>query len=168
MRRSAFSTAVLLLIAVSAMDARAGDPAPLPGHQQPSSWRTVVIPAKITAAAKAVTTASVQAWQPTTISRPLTGIAHDLRGLASFYWQGQRTASGETFNPADMTAAHRTLPFGTKVRVTHASSGRSVVVRINDRGPFKAGRVIDLSKAAAEHLQMTGAGLAAVRLEVVQ
>ena len=139
----------------------AGYAADMPRHHQASSWRTVVIPMK------GVTTASISPAAQSKITRPLTGVAHGLQGIASFYWQGQRTASGETFNPADMTAAHRTLPFGTKVRVTHNASGRNVVVRINDRGPFKPGRVIDLSKAAAEKLQMTGAGLAAVSLEVV-
>lgn len=114
-----------------------------------------------------VTTASIARPDQPKIVRPLTGVAHGLQGIASFYWQGQRTASGEPFNPAELTAAHRTLPFGTKVRVTHNASGRTVVVRINDRGPFKPGRVIDLSKAAAEKLQMTGAGLAAVSLQVV-
>ena len=78
------------------------------------------------------------------------------------------TASGERFDKTAMTAAHRTLPFGTKVRVTHAKSGRSVVVRINDRGPFKPGRVIDLSQAAAEQLGMTGHGLAQVTVDVVR
>lgn len=67
-----------------------------------------------------------------------------------------------------MTAAHPTLPFGAKVRVTRLDTGDSVVVRINDRGPFKPGRVIDLSEAAAEQIRMTGRGLAAVKLEVVQ
>ena len=168
MRRTTFFT-VLLFVAASDTDAVAADPVLTPRHHNPASWRTIVIPVKLTpAGGRSVTTASIPSWKPSTIARPLTGIAHDLKGLASFYWQGQRTASGENFNPTHMTAAHRTLPFGTMVRVTHAASGRSVVVRINDRGPFKAGRIIDLSKAAAEHLQMTGAGLAAVRLEVVE
>lgn len=87
-------------------------------------------------------------------------------GVASYYWQRQRVASGGWFNPRAMTAAHKTLPFGTKVRVTHASTGRSVVVTINDRGPYAAGRVIDLSLAAASLLGMTGGGVARVRLAV--
>lgn len=78
------------------------------------------------------------------------------------------TSSGERFDKRAMTAAHRTLPLGTKVRVTSAVSGRSVIVRINDRGPFKGGRVIDLSEAAAEQLQMTSAGLAPVKIEVLR
>lgn len=97
----------------------------------------------------------------------LTGPGHGLIGLASYYGQGEVTATGERFNPSGMTAAHRTLPFGTRVRVTRVDTGNSVVVRINDRGPFKPGRVIDLSEGAAENLGITGVGLAEVRLEVL-
>ncbi len=86
-------------------------------------------------------------------------------GIASYYWQGQRTASGARFNPNGMTAAHRTLPFGTKVRVTNHTNARSVVVTINDRGPFIKGRVIDLSRGAAQVIGMTGAGLARVSVQ---
>lgn len=85
-------------------------------------------------------------------------------GMASFYWHGQKTASGERFNPSAMTAAHRTRPFGQYVRVTNLRNGRSVVVRINDRGPFVRGRVIDLSRAAAVAIGMTGAGVVPVRI----
>lgn len=88
-------------------------------------------------------------------------------GVASFYWQPQRVAAGGWFNPNAMTAAHRTLPFGTRVRVTHASNGRSVDVRINDRGPYIAGRIIDLSKAAAGVIGMQGQGIARVRVTVL-
>ena len=76
-------------------------------------------------------------------------------GVASYYWQAQRVASGGWFDPNAMTAAHKTLPFGTRVRVTHLGNGRSVEVKINDRGPFIAGRIIDLSKAAAGVIGMT-------------
>lgn len=79
-------------------------------------------------------------------------------GSASWYAMTSRTASGERMNPSAMTAAHRTLPFGSKVRVTNQRNGRSVVVRINDRGPFTKGRVIDLSKAAAHQLGFIRAG----------
>ncbi|MEM9927017.1 MAG: septal ring lytic transglycosylase RlpA family protein [Cyanobacteria bacterium P01_D01_bin.50] len=88
-------------------------------------------------------------------------------GIASFYYTGTKTASGERFNPARMTAAHRSLPFGTRVRVTNRRNGRSVVVRINDRGPFIRGRVIDLSRGAARVIRMTGRGIAPVRVEVL-
>jgi rare lipoprotein A len=87
--------------------------------------------------------------------------------MASYYWQDQRLASGGRFNANAMTAAHRTLPFGTRVRVTHAANGRSVVVRINDRGPYTAGRIIDLSKAAASVIGMTARGVANIRLTVL-
>jgi rare lipoprotein A len=87
-------------------------------------------------------------------------------GIASHYsYSRGRTASGERLNPAAMTAAHRTLKFGTLVRVTHRKSGRSVVVRINDRGPFIRGRVIDVTPAAARALGFSG--LAPVTLAVV-
>ncbi|HEY8479420.1 MAG TPA: septal ring lytic transglycosylase RlpA family protein [Spirillospora sp.] len=87
--------------------------------------------------------------------------------MASYYWQGQMTASGEPFDPNDLTAAHRTLPMGSKVRVTNKNNGRSVVVRINDRGPFVAGRCLDLSRAAMKKLRGTGAGVIPVRYEVL-
>ncbi len=88
-------------------------------------------------------------------------------GIASFYWQPQRVASGGWFNPNAMTAAHKTLPFGTRVRVTHVGNGRSVEVKINDRGPYIAGRIIDLSKAAAGVIGMTGQGIAKIRMEIL-
>jgi rare lipoprotein A len=81
------------------------------------------------------------------------------RGEASWYgpgFHGRRTANGEVFNSQALTAAHRTLPFGTKVRVVNEKTGRSVVVRINDRGPFAKGRVIDLAHAAARQIGMSG------------
>lgn len=98
----------------------------------------------------------------------VTGPAHALTGIASYYWQEQMTSSGERFDKTALTAAHRSLPFNTRVRVTNLANGRSVVVRINDRGPFKPGRVIDLSEAAARTIDMTGRGLAQVRIEVVR
>jgi rare lipoprotein A len=96
--------------------------------------------------------------------------AGELEGYASWYggkFQGRPTASGELFDTNELTAAHKTLAFGTLVRVTHVSSGRSVVVRINDRGPFVEGRIIDLSRAAADALEMTAEGVARVRLEIL-
>ncbi len=91
-------------------------------------------------------------------------------GTASYYaakFHGRRTASGETFDLNGMTAAHRTLPFGTKVRVINARTGASVIVRINDRGPFTKGRLIDVSRAAAEKLGIVGAGHGTVELELL-
>lgn len=93
--------------------------------------------------------------------------AHAMRGLAAYYGEGHATASGERFDKRAFTAAHRTLPFGTLVRVTRTDNGRSVVVRINDRGPYGGGRVIDVSVSAAEALGMIGRGTAPVKLEVV-
>ena len=83
-------------------------------------------------------------------------------GMASYYWQGQKVACGGKFNPNAMTAAHKTLPCGTRVTVTNKRNGKSVVVTINDRGPFVRGRIIDVSLAAARQLGMTGAGVVPV------
>ena len=96
--------------------------------------------------------------------------AHAAEGIASYYgkrFHGRRTASGQRFDQHALTAAHRTLGFGTRVRVTSVHSQRSVVVTINDRGPYAKGRIIDLSRAAAARLGILGAGVARVRLEVV-
>jgi rare lipoprotein A len=90
------------------------------------------------------------------------------QGIASFYTEGQQTASGEKFDTHDLTAAHPTLPFGTRVRVTNVATGHSVTVRINDRGPYVPGRVVDVSHSAAEALGMVGSGIAQVKLDVVQ
>lgn len=102
------------------------------------------------------TTPSVatQSDQPTTV-------------IASYYHHGSRTASGETFRPDGLSAAHRTLPFGTMVRVTNLSNDRDVVVKINDRGPFIRGRSIDLSRGAARKIGMLSAGIARVTLEII-
>jgi rare lipoprotein A len=89
-------------------------------------------------------------------------------GVASFYTEGTQTASGERFNTMAMTAAHPTLPFGTKLRVTDVSSGKSVTVRVNDRGPYVQGRVVDVSYSAANALGIVGKGLTNVKLDVVQ
>ncbi|TAF03916.1 MAG: septal ring lytic transglycosylase RlpA family protein [Nostocales cyanobacterium] len=98
------------------------------------------------------------------------GIKINFKGIASWYgydWAGRKTANGERFNPEAMTAAHRSLPMGTKVRVTNTRNGRSVVVRINDRGPYIGGRIIDLSAGAARILGMMGSGIAPVRIDVL-
>lgn len=97
--------------------------------------------------------------------------AAPMEGLASWYggkFHGQRTSSGEVFDTNLLTAAHRTFPFGTLVKVTNLSNDKSVIVRINDRGPFVPDRIIDLSKAAADAIGLTPMGVARVRLEVVQ
>lgn len=92
----------------------------------------------------------------------------DAVGMASFYHEPQPTASGERFIADGITAAHRSLPFGTRVRVTYLATGRSVVVRINDRGPYVGGRIIDLSRGAARAIGMVGAGVGRVRLSCGQ
>ena len=89
------------------------------------------------------------------------------QGVASFY-SDTETASGEKFDKNELTAAHPTLPFGTKLRVTDVSSGRFVTVRVNDRGPYVRGRVVDISPSAAEALGMVDRGVANVRLDVVR
>jgi len=89
---------------------------------------------------------------------------HAESGRAAFY-NGGRTASGEVTGPTGFTAAHRTLPFGTKVLVTNVANGMAVVVRITDRGPYGRGRIIDVSRAAARQLGMIGSGTAMVRVE---
>lgn len=101
---------------------------------------------------------------------PAVRVASVSQGTASWYgpgFFGNRTANGEVFRPGTLTAAHRTLPFGTRVRVTNLNNGRSAVVRINDRGPFVGNRVIDLGHGAAQELGVISSGLAPVKLEVL-
>jgi rare lipoprotein A len=105
---------------------------------------------------------------PGALGTPAAPIVQGEEGIASWYghpYHGRRSASGEIYNMYDMTAAHRTLPFGTQVRVHDLENGRDVTVRINDRGPFVEGRIIDLSYAAAQSMGMPG--LARVRLEIL-
>jgi len=100
-------------------------------------------------------------------AKPSTGHTRTL-GLASFYSEDRETASGESFNERELTAAHPTLPFGTRLRVTNVANGRAVTVRVNDRGPFRDGRIIDVSSAAAEALGMVNDGVVKVALDVVR
>lgn len=130
------------------------------------------------------TVSAIGGWQTTVVrgsesppkpaldgSRPKvtakSGGKHALEGMASYYRQGVKTASGEPFDKAALTAAHPTLPFDSLVRVTDRDSGNSVVVRINDRGPFVPGRVIDLSEGAADVIGLKKRGLTPVKLEVL-
>jgi rare lipoprotein A len=89
-------------------------------------------------------------------------------GMASCYHYGKRTANGEPFDPNGLTAAHRTLPFGTRVRVVLLKTGKTVIVRINDRGPFIRGRIIDLAHGAAKVLDLHRSGVARVRIDVLR
>lgn len=123
------------------------------------------MPTAIAALTLAVTTTFVTVPAPA-----MANPAKVISGPASWYgpgFQGRRTANGERFDQNAMTAAHRTLPFGTKVKVTCRNTGRSVTVRINDRGPFTGGRVIDLSRAAASQIGLVNRGVGAVRLDVL-
>lgn len=109
------------------------------------------------------------------IAAPLTGLAnnvpgHTQTGVASYYhdkFHGRKTASGERYDKMAATAAHRSLPFGTRVRVTGIKTGKSIVVKINDRGPFVKGRIIDLSRRAARELGMIQRGVGKVLVEVI-
>jgi rare lipoprotein A len=112
--------------------------------------------------------AAVKKHTPFAAREPAAGTKAASQGVASFYTEGTETASGEKFNTLELTAAHPTLPFGTKLRVTDVASGKSVTVRVNDRGPYVPGRVVDVSYSAANALGMVGKGVANVRLDVVQ
>nr|WP_304745044.1 septal ring lytic transglycosylase RlpA family protein [Bradyrhizobium sp.] len=112
--------------------------------------------------------AVVKKHTPFAAHRPAAGTATASQGIASFYTEGTKTASGEKFNTHDLTAAHPTLPFGTRLRVTNVSTGRAVTVRVNDRGPYIQGRIVDVSYSAADALGMVGKGIANVKLDVVQ
>ena len=126
--------------------------------------KVATFPAKI-----AVKTAEITGkvtWKLVTAPLPES----ELEGIASWYgseFHGRRTASGEIYNMYDYTAAHKTLPLGTYVKVINLENGKSVIVRINDRGPFKKGRIIDLSYAAAKKIGIIEKGTARVRLEII-
>jgi rare lipoprotein A len=102
---------------------------------------------------------------------PAGKILLSLDGIVSFYgqdFQGKKTSNGETFDLHALTAAHRTFPFGTKVRVTNLDNGKVVIVRVNDRGPFVEGRIMDLSMGAAQSIDLVKTGTAKARLEVLE
>jgi peptidoglycan lytic transglycosylase len=100
-------------------------------------------------------------------ARPSYKVIDSGRCEASYYWEGQMTASGERFDPSELTAAHKTLPMDSRVRVVNANNGKSVVVRINDRGPYIGGRCLDLSKAAMVEVGGTGSGVIPVKYQVL-
>ena len=100
------------------------------------------------------------------LTRPKHGV--EKYGVASFYTEGEETANGEKIDPNALTAAHRSLPFGTMLKVTDTATGRSVTVRVNDRGPFVEGRVVDLSYSAAAALGIVDQGITKVRLDIVR
>jgi rare lipoprotein A len=129
-------------------------------------WNTTVVGAPQRSGP--ITTAALPRVEAGAGRDPKPASPHAMAGLASYYWQGNKTASGEPFNKNALTAAHRTLPMNTRVKVTNVESGRSVVVRINDRGPFMPDRVVDLSDRAAEILGFKAKGLVRVELEEVR
>jgi rare lipoprotein A (peptidoglycan hydrolase) len=150
------------------------------GVKPQSGWRLEVVKPNAAPALMAVLNrtwpATVHLAKPKApiVTGALTPVSYtpysppETTGIASFYWQDQMTSSGERFDKTAMTAAHKTLPMHTRVRVTRLDTGRSVIVRINDRGPFKPGRIIDLSDAAAEALGMRMMGLAQVKIDVMR
>jgi rare lipoprotein A len=115
-----------------------------------------------------VRTASTRTHAPFAPHKDAAGTPMASHGIASFYTEGTRTANGEKFDTYDLTAAHPTLPFGTRLRVTNAATGRSVTVRVNDRGPYVPGRIVDVSYSAADALGIVGQGIANVKLDVIQ
>ncbi|WP_196257902.1 septal ring lytic transglycosylase RlpA family protein [Pelagibacterium limicola] len=125
---------------------------------------------KAAALAAALGTGVASFAAPVSFAQEMVAVVQTSTGVASWYggkFHGRRTASGETYNQHALTAAHRSLPFGTEVVVTNQANGRSVVVRINDRGPFSGGRVIDLSHKAASQIGMVNSGTARVTIEVI-
>ena len=156
--RQIISTIIACILAAVPQNASA--------QQYVRHWNTSVIAAPVRTSP--ITTNALPAPVPAAPPNLTQNKQHALAGLASFYWQDQMTASGERFDKTALTAAHRTLPMHTRVKVTHIASGRTVIVRINDRGPFKPGRIIDLSDRAAGILGFKPQGLAQVQLEVVQ
>jgi len=149
-------------------------PLPHPAPKQGSAiltfaapWLPAGIRKRVRAAIPRSEVPPLPARAPKKVESRIAGSTPQQTGRASWYNLDSITASGEKMDEAALTAAHRFLPFGTKVRVENIANGRSVVVRINDRGPFVAGLMIDLSKAAAEALDMMAAGVAEVRLSMI-
>lgn len=125
---------------------------------------------KIAAGVAALISINFLAPSPASSEQSLA-VVKEVVGQASWYgaqFQGKRTASGERFDMTELTAAHRTLPFGTLVRVINPRNGRSVIVRINDRGPYAGQRIIDLSRTAAELIGIKARGVGRVRIEVLE
>ena len=148
---------ILALAALGLMSSTPGL-ALLPPEAMPSD--AIVAPQLVEAAPVETVAPAEEAAEP--------ALEHVGDGMASYYGHelaGNRTASGERFNPKALTAAHRTLPLGSKLKVTNKKNGKSVIVRVNDRGPFVKKRLIDLSLGAAQKISMVAAGHAAVRIE---
>lgn len=162
--QTAMVAALLGLAPMGASSALASDPGANVADTATSAAVIELVPVPLTTEVTAPASQAEEA--PSAPQETVIG-----RGSASYYaakFHGRRTASGEAFDNNDMTAAHRTLPFGTRVRVTDPSTGASVVVRINDRGPFTKGRLIDVSRAAADQLGMVARGHATVELALIE
>lgn len=159
--------ALAVLAPIAASSASASDAATFARVEASTSAMIELVPVQPTDDVSATTNAPAMIEEaPSAPQETVMG-----RGSASYYaskFDGRRTASGERFDNQGMTAAHRTLPFGTLVRVTNLATGNSVVVRINDRGPFSAGRMIDVSRAAAEELGLVARGHGTVELAVIE
>lgn len=174
----ATSAAATLFASTPATHAASSDEADVPPPAEPSfsaqfaPYRVAPTPIDITPGSVDLSTFEPPREEPPEPELATSGTIRSLgNGVASYYgrrFHGRKTANGERFNMRAMTAAHKTLPFGTKVRVTNRRNGRSVVVRINDRGPFIRGRTIDLSRGAAEQIGMVASGHARVSMEVVR
>jgi rare lipoprotein A len=175
------TAAAVAVLAIGGGSAAAAKPAPV--HKTKSATAHPIKPAikgatksrkTLSAAARKKAAAAARRKEAARVARvikaagPPPPIKKQYDGVASFYTGRQRTAAGGRYNPSAMTAAHRSLPFGTKVRVLDRRSGRAVTVTINDRGPYKRGRVIDLSRAAARALGMGYRGVSRVRVTVLQ
>jgi len=136
-------------------------------RHRPANW---IIALSLAAVLAGCSTAPPKEPTPSPQPPAVSG-EHIGSGKASYYGSqhhNKRTASGERFDQGSLTAAHRTLPFGTRVKVINTRNGKSVIVRINDRGPFVRGRIIDLSKSAFERIGSTRSGVIPVRLEKVE
>lgn len=135
-----------------------------------SLYRAVRSPALLIFVAAAWSGCAVSPRHASHVPPSGTVPAYRAEGIASWYgpgFHGRKTASGERFNQRDLTCAHRTLPFGTKLKVTNLNNGEELIVTVNDRGPFVRSRIVDLSREAARRLDILGMGTARVRLETV-
>jgi len=134
-------------------------------------WTAIALPLLLLLGSPAAAQEQAEIPEPADIAEETDAGTEIGSGMASYYGRelaGNRTANGERFDPAQMTAAHPSLPFGSRVRVTHLGNGKSVIVRINDRGPFSRSRVIDISHAAARAIDMHRSGTAQVRMTLIE
>jgi rare lipoprotein A len=155
----------LLVAAVGAMLAACTQTAMVPQKQAVAMRAPATQPSRMASSVVRRPVALARRHAPMSVRKNASTMQAE--GVASFYQHGEVTANGEKFDPQQLTAAHRTLPFGTRLKVTNLTTGQSVTVRINDRGPFIPGRIVDVSVSAAESLGMTSRGLAKVKLDVV-